>query len=381
MGKYMSNKVIITLLSVLIAAIVAVTGVAVVVYNDRYSQESSSVFSDTSSEVESEESSFVSSEVSSEQSSEPSSALPTPAPTPEFQPGDKYYDIYLAVKGLDNSRHGYGFRVSSDTAKRPGLAISQQNAYGKYGMNSIEKDSGHIYLTFDEGWENGYTSRILDVLKQKNIKATFFVTMSYVKSRPDLVRRMINEGHVVGNHSVNHPDMTSVSIKRAINEIMDLHYYMIENFGYEMHLFRPPTGAYSVRTLEIARLLGYRTVEWSFAYADWDEKNQPDKTFAYNYVTGQTHGGAIYLLHAVSSTNADILGDVIDYWLKEGYSVGEYPNCKPDTPLPEVKPAPTPAPVTPPEEPSSSENSSNNQGGGQEEDDSLLDENETSSSD
>ncbi len=351
----MTNKVLVTLLSVTVALVMVITGVAVVVYNDRYQPAgNSSVISDISSIISSDNSSNLSSNESSSEvsSSEVSSTKPAPNPD-EIKPGEKYYNIYNAVKNLNNSRHGYGFGYDTNAQNRPLLAISQQNELGKYGMNAITKESGHIYLTFDEGWEAGFSGKILDVLKEKNVKATFFVTMSYVKGNQALIRRMIDEGHIIGNHSVTHPDMTTISIKKSINEIMDLHNYMVENYNYEMHLFRPPTGAYSVRSLEIARLLGYRTVEWSFAYNDWDTNAQPDKTVAYQQITNKTHGGAIYLLHAVSKTNTEILGDVIDYWTNAGYDIGPFPNIAPDQELPEVKPAPTP-----PAPPESSDNSS-----------------------
>ena len=183
---------------------------------------------------------------------------------------------------------------------------------------------GEELLSFDEGYENGYTTQILDVLKEKGVTAVFFVTMDYVRSQPELVQRMIDEGHVIGNHSVNHKSMPTLTTQECIDEIWGLHEYMVENFGYNMTLFRPPEGSYSEATLKIASMLGYKTMLWSFAYADWSVDNQPDISEAYDKVTGKTHGGAIYLLHAVSSTNTAILGDVIDYWQDSGYTVGAY---------------------------------------------------------
>ena len=290
------------------------------------SQNSGVSSQETSSEVSSEASSEASSEVSSEPSSEPSSSAVSSVVS-GVDPSNPYYDLIMSVEGLDNTRHGYGFGLPVDANNRPIYAQDQQNEFGKHGMTAITDDLDTIYLTFDEGYEYGNnTSKILDVLKEKNCTATFFVTIHYVEAHPDLVRRMIDEGHVVGNHTAYHPDMTTITSDRAVREIMVLHNYVLEHFGYEMKTFRPPTGAYSVKSLEIAKRLGYQTVEWSFAYEDWDTGKQPEKEYAYNYITDRTHGGAIYLLHAVSTTNAEILGDVIDYWRGEGYTVTAFPN-------------------------------------------------------
>lgn len=247
---------------------------------------------------------------------------------------DLYKKIISKTKKLDTKRIGYGFGNDVNKQNRPLLAIEQQNEYGKNGMTAITENMDTIYLTFDEGYEAGYTDDILDTLKAKKCKATFFVTLSYVKNNPKLVKRMIKEGHVIGNHSVNHYSMPTLSAKEMISEIMGLHEYMLEHYGYEMKLFRPPTGAYSEQSLEVAKLLGYRTVEWSFAYKDWDENNQPNAKESLKTIKQKTHGGAIFLLHAVSKTNSKILGDVIDYWRKQGYSVEQFPNISPDEKLP-----------------------------------------------
>jgi len=149
--------------------------------------------------------------------------------------------------------------------------------------------------------------------------------MSYVKNNPELIKRMIDEGHVVGNHSVNHKSMPTLSLEEASKEITELHNYVKENYGYEMYLFRPPMGEFSEQTLALAQSLGYRTMLWSYAYKDYDTENQPPVTEAYNKVTAASHGGAVYLLHAVSATNTALLGDAIDFWRAEGYQVGAYP--------------------------------------------------------
>lgn len=241
--------------------------------------------------------------------------------------GGTYGSLYTAdqIRALDGTKQGYGQGVNVDENNRPVGAIWLQNDYGKYGAVYIAEQSSQIYMTLDEGYENGYTATILDKFKEKNCSAVFFVTMDYVKKNPDLVKRMIDEGHVVGNHSVNHKSMPTLSLEEASSEITELHQYMLDNYGYEMYLFRPPMGEFSEQTLALAQSLGYRTMLWSYAYRDYDTENQPDVSEALQKVTAAKHGGAVYLLHAVSSTNTAIMGDVIDNFRASGYTVGAFP--------------------------------------------------------
>lgn len=251
---------------------------------------------------------------------------PTP-PLPEEKPPivrAGYEEILAAVAGLSTESSGFGPGNATDENNRPLSALSYETKYRDYGLVALTDDDGIIYLTFDQGYENGYTTPILDILQEKNVRATFFVTMSYAKKNPELIKRMLNEGHVIANHSNTHPSMPKLSVQDAIDEIMSLHDYILDTYGYEMTLFRPPSGEFSVTSLEIARLLGYQNVFWSFAYVDWETNNQPDPTVAYERITSKTHDGAIYLLHSVSATNASILGDVIDYWHSKGYEVKAY---------------------------------------------------------
>ena len=162
---------------------------------------------------------------------------------------------------------------------------------------------------------------MLDTLKEKNVKGVFFVTMHYVTSEPEMVKRMINEGHAVGNHTNNHPVMPTLSIDKMVDEVMSLHNYVKDTFGYEMHLFRPPTGEFSIRSLAVVQSLGYKNVHWSFAYNDWDPEKQPEVQSALDNVLKKAHSGAIYLLHAVSETNATLLGDAIDGFLAKGFKI------------------------------------------------------------
>jgi peptidoglycan-N-acetylmuramic acid deacetylase len=262
------------------------------------------------------------------QQSESASTLPSQTePEPSLpdvgtNPGE-FGQIYTIdeLKKMSTKKTGYGPGTQVDDKNRPVGSISLQKKLGKYEAYFIAPDDGNMYLTFDEGYENGYTASILDTLKEKNVKAVFFVTKAYCKSSPELVQRMVDEGHALGNHSVSHLSMPTLSIEKMVDEVMGLHEYVKEHFGYEMHLFRPPMGEYSVQSLAVLHNLGYKTVEWSFAYYDYDTKKQMEPAKAYDKVMGAAHSGGIFLLHAVSKTNAEILGDVIDGCRQKGLNL------------------------------------------------------------
>ena len=221
----------------------------------------------------------------------------------------------------DSSQVTWGPGRQMDGENRPVACVGLQEQYGdKDALFLMPAGEKSIYLTFDEGYENGYTAQILDVLKEKDCPAVFFVTHDYVSRNPELVQRMVDEGHAVGNHSMHHPNMTTVDPQTAANEIADLHNCVAEQFSFQMTLFRPPEGAFSERSLVIAQALGYRTTLWSFAYADWNPDSQPEPGEALERITGAAHEGAIYLLHAVSSTNTQILPAFIDTLREEGYT-------------------------------------------------------------
>jgi len=230
------------------------------------------------------------------------------------------------IAKLDATATGWSFGNNLDDNKRPLSALTAQEKYGKYQADFIKEDTKTIYLTIDEGYENGYTPQILDILKEKDVKAVFFVTMSYAKKNADLVQRMIDEGHIVGNHSVTHPSegLPSQDLTDQVGEITQLHAYMVENFDYEMDLFRFPAGIYSEQSLALVAQQGYTSVFWSYGYNDWDTNNQPDTKASLDKLTGRLHNGAIYLLHAVSSTNTEILGQFIDNARNAGYIFGVY---------------------------------------------------------
>lgn len=204
--------------------------------------------------------------------------------------------------------------------KQPNDPLLLQKRFANMDAQWLLNDEKKICLTFDEGYENGYTPQILDTLKEKGVKAIFFVTYDFASQNPDLVKRMIDEGHIVGNHSYRHYTMDEVSDDVAKEEVSYLHKYVKDKFGYTMSYFRFPKGEFSERSLQIVKDLGYKSVFWSFAYADWDPDNQTEENQAFTHICESTHPGAILLLHAVSKTNANILGKVIDDVKKQGYT-------------------------------------------------------------
>jgi peptidoglycan-N-acetylmuramic acid deacetylase len=183
--------------------------------------------------------------------------------------------------------------------------------------DSSEKN---LYLTFDNGYENGYTSKILDVLKDKNVPAAFFVTGQYIKEEPELLRRMVNEGHIIANHSWSHPDMTTLSDDEITKQLDRVKLEVEKVTGQKDMLFlRPPRGIFSDRTLQVSRSQNYINVFWSAAYVDWITDKQRGWQHAYDKITAQLHPGAIILLHSVSKDNAEAMSKIIDKAREDGY--------------------------------------------------------------
>ncbi len=223
----------------------------------------------------------------------------------------------LRSLGTKAINHSYGI---SENGVPHEISVNNQTLYEKYdGLCLDTSGEKSIYLTFDCGYENGYTGKILDVLKEKKIPAAFFVTYPYVTDNPELTARMINEGHTVGNHSVNHPNFSCIDRTRMVDEIKGLDDCLREKFGYSAPFFRFPEGACSESALDVVQTIGYQAVFWSSAYADWDTQNFKGKEYAFNTVTSRLHPGCVLLLHAVSKDNADALGDIIDYAMAQGY--------------------------------------------------------------
>ena len=196
-----------------------------------------------------------------------------------------------------------------------------QPYHAYYAQDTNEKI---IYLTFDCGYENGNTPAILDALKKHQVSATFFTVGTFLEAEPDLVKRMIAEGHTLGNHTWHHPDMSAISTIDAFSEELSSTadaYRQIT--GEEMpHYYRPPQGKYSTENLQMAKDLGYSTFFWSLAYVDWYQDNQPSKEEAFAKLLGRIHPGAIVLLHNTSSTNAAILDELLTRWEEMGYHFG-----------------------------------------------------------
>lgn len=229
---------------------------------------------------------------------------------------------------LSNEKAGWWFNPKKAGGNgKSTIPEKTANLLNKYnGIWQAKTDEKVMYLTFDEGYEyNNNTAKILDTLKAKGVKAAFFVTGAYVKSNLDLVNRMANEGHLVCNHSVNHLNQVEAikNPKKLEDDIAGLQNLYKDKTGNNLASFlRPPEGVYSERTLKFINDMGYRPVFWSFAYKDWLRDNQPDKKFAIEKITGQFHPGSVLLLHAVSDTNAEILGEIIDQAVNMGYRFG-----------------------------------------------------------
>jgi len=235
--------------------------------------------------------------------------------------GEKSENIPVSSQngGLSNSLHGWGLKRNSSHLQPEMPAgirqtLAQNNAYW---IGSPDEKT--VYLTFDEGYENGYTPGILDILKKQNVKAAFFITGHYLGSQPELVKRMIQEGHIVGNHTVNHPSMPSLTDKKIKEEIEKLASDFTALTGNKMVYFRPPMGEYSERTLAETKNLGYYTVFWSFAMADWIPlPGGPQE--AYQTVMDNLHNGDLILLHAVSKDNLESLDKMISDIEAQGYT-------------------------------------------------------------
>lgn len=236
--------------------------------------------------------------------------------------------------GLSTKGVGYGFGKASG-GKPHQISIDNQKYFDKFDAFCLDRKSEArgekvLYLTFDCGYENGYTKPILDTLKEKKVPAAFFVTLDYLKSDEgsDMTVRMIKEGHIVGNHSTTHPIFPEISRTEMAKEIETCDNYLREEFGYTSPYFRFPTGEYSDSALNLVGGIGYTSVFWSLAYLDYDTEKQPDPDEAFKTITDRLHPGAVILLHSVSSTNAQILGNVIDYAREQGYvfrSLNEFP--------------------------------------------------------
>lgn len=219
---------------------------------------------------------------------------------------------------LSNKKIGWGIK-RADNHVQPDLGSKNKEIIDKYkGIAMGNSNDKYVYLTFDEGYEAGYTPRILQVLKDNNVKACFFLTAHFVNTQTDLVKQMIQEGHTIGNHTVNHKSMPDLTDEKVKSEVMDLHTVVYQKFGYEMKYIRPPKGEFSERTINITNSLGYTSAMWSLAYDDWDENKQDREEYAKNKIIDNIHPGAVILLHGNSKDNTNVL----DYVIKEIKNMG-----------------------------------------------------------
>ena len=224
-----------------------------------------------------------------------------------------------ALFSAENWGLGFGAEGTQPTGTASAEKLKEYNAY--YVGAAEEKK---IYLTFDCGYENGNSSAILDAFKKHNAPATFFVVGHFLESAPEIVKRMVEDGHTVGNHTYHHYDMSKISDPAVFRKEMDdVRTLFQETTGTEMAMYyRPPQGKYSKANLQMAKALGYQTFFWSLAYVDWYQDQQPTKEEAFKKLLGRIHPGAIVLLHSTSSTNAAILDELLTKWEEMGYRFG-----------------------------------------------------------
>ena len=229
--------------------------------------------------------------------------------------------LVLGGQALETGSWGLSFRQEGMPPVGNADAAHLSRYDGAYLGNTGDKV---LYLTFDAGYENGSTAKILDTLKAHQVPAAFFLVGNYIEKNADLVRRMAQEGHIVANHTMHHPDMSKLSDKAAFSkELTDLENLYKETTGQEMpKYYRPPQGLYSEENLKMAKELGYKTVFWSLAYVDWLSDAQPTAEEAFRKLLPRTHNGAVVLLHSTSKTNAEILDELLTRWKDMGYRFG-----------------------------------------------------------
>lgn len=241
--------------------------------------------------------------------------------------GMTLHTTQLDLTGLSAAGKGWGMGPERDALNRPLTAKQYQSTYSQLGVDFlVPTEEKTIYLTYDAGVEAGYTNRVLDILKEKRVSALFFCVGTYVKANPTIVQRIIEEGHVLGNHSMTHPAGGYITLDAASqsSQIMDMHEYVKQNFGYSMYLFRAPSGEFSELAVGLANNCGYRNVYYSFAYKDWVTNAQPNESESLEKMKQQLHPGAIYMFHVNSSTSTNVLEAFIDFARSQGYGFGDY---------------------------------------------------------
>lgn len=224
-----------------------------------------------------------------------------------------------ATSSISNKKISWGIKRGKNH-DQPDLGNENKRIINRYnGICIGNSEKKYIYLTFDCGYEAGYTKKILEILKQNDVKATFFITGHYLNTASDTVKKMIDEGHIVGNHTSDHICMPESSNEEIKDDVMELHTAVYDKFGYEMKYIRPPKGEYSERTIEYTNTLGYTTVMWSFAYDDWDENKQGREEYGKEKIMENLHNGEVMLLHSTSKDNSNILDECIKKIKDMGY--------------------------------------------------------------
>lgn len=224
-----------------------------------------------------------------------------------------------ATSSISNKKISWGIKRGKNH-DQPDLGNENKKIINRYnGICIGNSEKKYIYLTFDCGYEAGYTEKILEILKQNDVKATFFITGHYLNTASDTVKKMIDEGHIVGNHTSDHICMPESSNEEIKNDVMELHTAVYDKFGYEMKYIRPPKGEYSERSIEYTNTLGYTTVMWSFAYDDWDENKQGREEYGKEKIMENLHNGEVMLLHSTSKDNSNILDECIKKIKDMGY--------------------------------------------------------------
>lgn len=229
--------------------------------------------------------------------------------------------VVLTAETVETASWGLSFRTEGSPPVGPANAATLASYDAAYIGDTTKKK---IYLTFDAGYENGCTAKILEILKKHNVQAAFFLVGNYIERNGDLVRQMVKDGHIVGNHTMHHPDMSKISDYSAFQkELEDLEALFEQTTGEKMQKFyRPPQGIYSQSNLEMAQKLGYKTVFWSLAYVDWNTSSQPTAEYAFSKLLPRSHNGMVVLLHSTSETNAAILDELLTKWENLGYTFG-----------------------------------------------------------
>ena len=236
------------------------------------------------------------------------------------------FDTPFDSTGLSTEKYNFSYGVAKNEQAHP-ISVDNQTKFDDWNSNTLAWDNKSegkvIYLTFDCGYPyEDCVPTMLDILKEKGATGTFFCTMQYLEQAPDMVRRMIDEGHIVGNHTVNHPsDCAALDTPKMIEEVKGVHDKLLNDFDYNACYFRFPGGTYSEKMLKSVSNTGYRIIFWSLAHYDWDPNDQPGVQKAFDTVTSRLHPGAVILLHTTAPDNVAMLGNFIDYARSQGYEI------------------------------------------------------------